>query len=69
MIKRLKKWYARNFRVLTVEEAMELDLKWYRNIYGDAILLFNCRSIWIDENYNFYSVETIYNPTNDLSKL
>lgn len=59
-MQKLKRWYARNFLILSVKQAQELGLTYEENLYGDSINLFNCRSLWVDEKDNFYRVNRLY---------
>ncbi len=47
-MKRLKKWYARCFKVITKQQVEEWGLTHVRNVYGDEVNHINCRSIWMD---------------------
>lgn len=59
---KIKLWYYRNFNIiLTEHQALQLDLKWYCNVYGDNINHLNCRSVYIDEQRNFYKIQTLNN--------
>jgi hypothetical protein len=55
----IKKWYCRNFRIITTEQAVKLHLKPWRNVYGDRINQENCRSVWVDEKHRGYRVEEL----------
>ena len=48
------KYRFRSKRVETIREAIELDLSWNSNVHGDRVIMFNCRSIWIDKYGNYY---------------
>lgn len=60
MIHRLKLLYIRWFKILTIEEAIELGLTHYANVYGDNINIYNCRSIWFDKNDKIYKISELY---------
>ena len=61
----LKMWYARYFKVISNEQAIDWGLIHFRNIYGDEINHMNCRSIWCDDKDRFYRVKHIMlNETN-----
>lgn len=61
MRRRIFLWYMRAFcKRVRLQNATTLGLKFIRNIYGDEIIWVNARSIWIDENGNFYYVEDLY---------
>lgn len=62
-MKRLKMWYLRAFKVITIEKAKELNLHHSENIYGDEINMLGCRSIWKDDKGNSYRVHELYNQT------
>lgn len=49
-------WWIRTFKVISNRRAKEIGLKWYRNVFGDEINHFNCRSIWIDKKGRRYRV-------------
>jgi hypothetical protein len=49
-------WYIRTFKVISNQEARDLELKFLRNVYGDEINILNCRSIWIDNKQREYRV-------------
>jgi len=49
----IKKWYLASFKTITTEQALELDLEFHRNVYGDEINFLWCRSIWTDGKYYF----------------
>jgi hypothetical protein len=55
-MKELKLFCYRTFKVLTKAQALELDLEFRYNLYGDAINLWNCRSIWKDHKGRIYRV-------------
>lgn len=59
MIKEVKLWYIRTFKIISTEQAINLGLKFHRNIYGDEINALNCRSLWIDDVPHFYRVEEL----------
>lgn len=54
MKKALRLWYYRNWKQLSVDEAKELGLKFYCDIYGD--LPIHVGSIWIDDKKRTYIV-------------
>lgn len=54
-------WYARWFRTITNEEAKEWGLTFIRNIYGDGINIYNCRSMWCDNKGRDYRGKSLYN--------
>lgn len=55
----IKMWYARWFKVITIEQAKKWELAHIRNIYGDGINIYNCRSIWCDNEGRYYRVKYI----------
>lgn len=62
-MKKLKMIYVRLFRlfkVITLEQALEYNLTFLRNVHGDEINHINCRSIWADKNGRTYRVESLY---------
>lgn len=62
---RLKLLYTRWFKILTIEEAQDLGLTHYINVYGDNINFYNCRSFWIDKNNKVYKISELYD-NNDI---
>jgi hypothetical protein len=59
-MKEIKLFYYRAFKILTEKEAIELDLKFITNIYGDLINKYNCRSIWEDNKGRRYRVYELF---------
>lgn len=53
----IKRWYKRNFCILSIEECIEMNLTPSFNVYGDGINMFNCRSFWKDEKGRLYPCE------------
>lgn len=60
MIQAIRLWYIRWFVILTEQEAKQLRLHHYRNVYGDEINHINCRSIWIDNKGREYRISELY---------
>jgi hypothetical protein len=62
-MKTLRKWYARNFQIITLAQAKEWKLSFTMNIYGDEINALSntktCRSLWKDKN-GHYRVDSLY---------
>ena len=58
-MKKLKMWYARWFKVIEREQAIEWELTYQRGIYGDEINHINCRSIWTDKLGRLYRVRSL----------
>ena len=55
-------WFIRLLnKKLTQKEAEGLGLIWFQNIYGDAIDVFDCRSIWCDSEGRPYRVKELNN--------
>ncbi len=53
-------WWLRAFNIkIDKEEAERLGLTWHKNIYGDAINFYGCRSIWKDKQGRWYFVEEL----------
>ena len=50
-------WWISSFKVITIDQAKDLGLKWERNVYGDEINHINCRSIWTDWRGRKYRVK------------
>ena len=57
---KFKLWVFRTFWVkLYKEDAVYFGLRFYKNIYGDAINVFNARSIWIDKKGREYFIHDL----------
>jgi hypothetical protein len=59
-MKKIKLWFKKEFGVLTLDECILLDLEFCHNVFGDAIKLLNCRSIWRDETGKSYRCKELY---------
>ena len=59
-MKKLKMIYISLFKVISLEQALEYNLNFVRNVHGDEINHINCRSIWADKNGRTYRVESLY---------
>jgi hypothetical protein len=59
-MRKLKMIYIGLFKVISIEQAIEYQLTFYRNVSGDEINHINCRSIWVDKNYRSYRVKSLY---------
>ena len=59
MLKNLKLWYIRKFKVITIEKANSLNLKHFKNVYGDEINHIRCRSLWVDNKNRLYRVSNL----------
>jgi hypothetical protein len=59
IMKGIKMWYARCFKVISREQAIEWRLTYQRGIFGDEINYLNCRSIWTDKKGRIYRVWSI----------
>ena len=57
--KSIKLWWIRNFQVITLAKAAELELTFYRNVFGDEINALNCRSLWKDYEGRSYRVDEL----------
>lgn len=60
MAQRIKMWWARNFKVISIKQAKKWELFFVRNIFGDPINHYNCRSIWKDSKGRLYRVKQLY---------
>lgn len=60
MAQQFKKWWARNFKVISIKQAKEWNLIHVTDIFGDAINHLNCRSIWKDSKGKRYRVKQLY---------
>ena len=58
-MKKVKVWFKRNFGRFTLKECEDLGLRWFKNIHGDAINQFNCRSIWLDDKNRIYRCDEL----------
>lgn len=65
----IKKWYYRNFKVISNKQAKQWGLKFVRNIYGDEINHINCRSIWVDKKGRNYRIKNAVSPIYLTSKV
>lgn len=52
-------WWYRNFMVINISTAKELELTFYRNIYGDEVKHAKCQSLWRDDDGKFYRVRQL----------
>lgn len=59
-MKELKLFYYRYFKILTIEQALELGLELSSNVYGDAINYINCRSLWKDHKGRTYRIDKVF---------
>ena len=59
-MKEIKLFYYRTFKILTQKIAIELDLEFFRNVFGDEINHINCRSLWADNKGRLYRVYELY---------
>ncbi len=64
MRKRIINFFTYNFYykfklIQSCKKAKEMGLKLENNVYGDAINIINCRSIWRDNFGNFYRCEEL----------
>lgn len=57
---KLKMIYISLFKVISIEQALEYNLTFVRNVYGDEINHINCRSIWADKNSRTYRVKSLH---------
>lgn len=64
-MKKIKMWYARWFKVIEREQAIEWGLTYQRGVYGDEINHINCRSIWTDKLGRLYRVRSLYSITHN----
>lgn len=60
MRQEIKLWYARNFKILTTEQAKSLGLTWYANVHGSSINFLNCRSLWKDYRGRQYRISELH---------
>jgi hypothetical protein len=60
MIKSVYKCYCRNFKVISIAQAKEWNLIFVRNVYGDDIHYYGCRSIWADIKGREYRVSHLH---------
>ena len=58
-MKKIKMWYARCFKVITNEQAIQWGLTHISNIHGDEVNRINCRSIWTDYKGRTYRVRSL----------
>lgn len=61
MKRELKMWWIRMFCIIpTSKDALELGLTHSMDMFGDAINLMNCRSLWIDSKSRVYRVAELH---------
>lgn len=60
LFREIKKWYLRNFKVISHEEAISLGLTHYYNVYKNVLYSPKHRSIWQDEQRRFYKVKSLF---------
>ena len=65
MEKKIYLWWVRNFKVISNQQAEQLGLRHWRNVYGDEINRLNCRSIWLDYKKREYRVSHLINNYNE----
>lgn len=58
-MKKLKMWFARYFKVINRQQAIDWGLTYQRGVYGDEINHLNSRSIWVDKSGRLYFVESL----------
>jgi hypothetical protein len=54
-------FYYRFKIIKTIKEAKKRNLTHYKNVYGDSINKYNCRSVWYDEFGFIYRCEQLHN--------
>jgi hypothetical protein len=47
-------WYVRNFGRVTMQQIIDWDLVFIRNVHGDEINHIDCRSLWKDAKGRVY---------------
>lgn len=52
-------WFARNFKVISIQQAVKWGLSFSHNIHGDLINYLNCRSVWVDDKKRNYRVKQL----------
>lgn len=55
-------------KIKTTNQAIEMGLTFYRNIYGDEINYCNHRSEWIDEYHIVYACDEVFDFKNEIKK-
>lgn len=61
----IKRWYKRNYCILSIEECEKMSLIPSFNLYGDAVNMFNCRSFWKDEKGRLYRCKALIKKDNN----
>lgn len=56
---KIKEWYIRIFKVISIKDAEERNLIFRGNVYGDGIIILNCRSIWVNKKGQSYRVSEL----------
>jgi hypothetical protein len=61
MFKAIYLFWLRNVCVISNDKAKKLKLTHFKNIYGDGINAYGCRSFWEDDKGRLYRVENLEN--------
>ena len=57
----MKLWFIRLLgKRITQEKAQELGLEFHRNLFGDEVNAWDCRSLWTDKKGFIYRVKSLY---------
>ena len=59
LIKEIKLWYYRHFKIITLKQCYDFNLIFESNIYGDEINYLNCRSVWVGSKGRLYRCEEL----------
>lgn len=59
LIKEIKLWYYRHFKIITLKQCYDFNLVFETNFYGDEINYLNCRSVWADSKGRLYRCEEL----------
>jgi len=65
LIKKIKLWYYRYFKIITLKQCYDFNLYFDSNIYGDEINYLNCRSVWEDSKGRLYRCEKLFETNYD----
>lgn len=68
ILKYIKLYIIRNFKVITINDAVTNGLTFSRNIYGDEVNTINCRSLWVDTHGKVYRVKQLYTRVFDIDE-
>lgn len=63
---KLKNFIKAFKKIKTSEETILMGLSFFRNLHGDEINHYNCRSLWVDEYNYVYKCNEYYDIKNEI---